>query len=358
VPSRKEIKWSQLKVGALVLMGVAILIGLIFLMSGSTGGLFAKKLILRSYFQNASGVKAGSPVALEGVTIGNVRHVRIVPSRSPTPVEVTMEVGEDALPGLHTDSTTSIAQAGVLGDSYVDISSVKATGPPPANHAELKARSVPSIQQVVDTSQDALLEATTMMKKVNTMMDTLNSRRGTAGELINDPELYRHLTKVASNLDVVTQRLASGSGSIGKLMTDETLYTKLSATVDRLNTISESIAEGHGSIGKLLHDETLYDNLNSAVDNTNKLVEGINKGKGALGKVAADPEFAKKLDSTLTNLDTILNGLNEGKGTMGQLMVNRSLYDHLDQTMDQAQQLVKSIRQDPKKYLVIRMRVF
>jgi phospholipid/cholesterol/gamma-HCH transport system substrate-binding protein len=50
--------------------------------------------------------------------------------------------------------------------------------------------------------------------------------------------------------------------------------------------------------------------------------------------------------------------MNEGKGTLGQLAQNRSLYDHADQTLDQAQQLLKGIREDPKKYLVIRMRVF
>ena len=44
MPSRKEIQWSQLKVGALVLVAMAVLIGLIFLMSGSSGGLFARKL--------------------------------------------------------------------------------------------------------------------------------------------------------------------------------------------------------------------------------------------------------------------------------------------------------------------------
>ena len=39
-------------------------------------------------------------------------------------------------------------------------------------------------------------------------------------------------------------------------------------------------------------------------------------------------------------------------------MHNRSLYDHADQALDQTQQLVKMIREDPKKYLVIRLRVF
>jgi phospholipid/cholesterol/gamma-HCH transport system substrate-binding protein len=358
VPSRKEIQWSQLKVGGLVLLAIAVLIALIFLMSGSSGGLFAKKITLRSYFKNASGLKGGAPVTLEGVTIGNVRHIRIIPSRNPTPVEVIMQVSDKALPALHTDSTTSIAQAGVLGDSYVDISSVHATGPSPANGAELQARNIPSIQQVVDTSQQTLQKATELLTKMNTIMDTLNSKRGSAGLFLNDPQFYKKVTQLADNLQTVTQSLTEGKGTLGKLMTDDSMYDKLNATVNRLNDITESVAAGRGTAGKLLHDETLYNNLNAAVANTNKLVEGINEGKGALGKVTQDPEFAKKLDDTVTHLDSILSGLNDGKGTLGQMMQNRSLYDHADATMSETQQLVKSIRNNPKKYLVIRLKLF
>jgi phospholipid/cholesterol/gamma-HCH transport system substrate-binding protein len=60
----------------------------------------------------------------------------------------------------------------------------------------------------------------------------------------------------------------------------------------------------------------------------------------------------------VTNLDEILKGINAGQGTAGQLVKNRALYDHLDQSADQAQQLIKAIREDPKKYFVIRMKVF
>ena len=59
MPSRKEIQWSQLRVGVLVVTAMAVLVGLIILMSGSTGGLFARKLVLRSYFLNAAGLKDG-----------------------------------------------------------------------------------------------------------------------------------------------------------------------------------------------------------------------------------------------------------------------------------------------------------
>ncbi len=358
MPSRKEIQWSQLKVGVLVLVGIAVLIGLIFLMSGSTGGVFAHKLILRTYFANASGLKNGAPVTLEGVTIGNVKRIRIIPERIPNSVEVTLQVSEKFAYGLHADSTTSIAQSGVLGDSYVDISSANATGPTPADNTELKARNVPSIQQVVDTSQQTLKAASEMLSKLNTIMDTLNSKRGSAGLFLNDPQFYKKVTQVADNLQTLTKAVVNGQGTLGKLVTDESMYNKLNTTVNRLNDITESVAAGRGTAGKLLHDETLYNNLNAAVVNTNKLVQSINDGKGALGKVTQDPVFAQKLDDTVTHLDNILTGLNQGKGTLGQLMVNRSLYDHTDQTMDQAQQLIEGIRTNPKKYFVIRMHIF
>jgi phospholipid/cholesterol/gamma-HCH transport system substrate-binding protein len=358
VPSRKEIQWSQLKVGALVLVAIAILIFLIFLMSGSTGGLFAPKLVLRTYFDNASGLKNGAPVTLEGVTIGNVTRIRVVPSRPLKDVEVTMRIGEKSLPLLHADSTTVIAQAGVLGDSFVDITSKKATGPPPANYSELKSVDTPSIQEVVNTSEVALQHITELMGKVDTFFDALNSKRGSAGKLMNDPELYNKLTKVTTNLETITRTMAAGEGTLGKLIHDDTLYQKLNASVDRLSSITTALDEGKGTAGKLLKDDSLYNNLNQAVANTNQLVANINAGKGAFGKLANDQEFANRLNDTVTNLDELLKGINEGKGTMGQLVQNRSLYDHADQTMSEAQQLVKSIRENPKKYLVIHLKVF
>ena len=358
MPSRKEIQWSQLRVGALIMAALTVLIVLIFLMSGSTGGLFAHKLLLRSYFENAAGLKDGAPVTLEGVTIGNVIHVRVVPDRNPTPVEVTMQVGEEYIQDLHKDSNTSIAQAGVLGDSYVDISSAHASGPPPTNDAELKATGSPSIQDVIRTSQDSITHVSSLMRKVETLVDTLNTKQGTMGTLINDPELARKIVSIATNLDTVTKSISEGKGSLGKLLNDDSLYTRASSAVDRLDKITTALDEGKGSAGKLLKDDTLYNNLNAAVANTNQLVAEINAGKGSLGKIAKDPAFAQRLDDTITRLDNILTSVDQGKGSLGQLVQNRSLYDHTDQTMDQTQQLVKSIREDPKKYFVIHMKLF
>jgi phospholipid/cholesterol/gamma-HCH transport system substrate-binding protein len=358
LPTRKEIQWSQLRVGALVLVAVAVLVGLIFLMSGSTGGLFAKRLRLRAYFENAAGLKNGAPVTLQGVTIGNVKRMIVVPSHNPDPVEVIMDVGMESAGGIHTDSTATIAQAGVLGDSYVDIDSTRATGPMPANNAVLPTSGAPTVQDVIRSSQQAIEEVHTLTENVNRLVNTLNSKTGLIGSLINDPGLAKKVSSIATNLQTITGAISGGKGSLGKFVTDDTLYTRATSAVDKLDQIATALNEGKGSAGKFLHDETFYNNLNSAVANTNELVSNINKGQGALGKVARDPEFARKLDDTVTNLDGILTKINEGQGSAGQFVVNRSFFDHADQTLDQAQQLLQAFRADPKKYLQIHMKLF
>jgi phospholipid/cholesterol/gamma-HCH transport system substrate-binding protein len=358
VPSRKEIQWSQLRVGALVLLATAVLVGLIILMSGSTGGLFARKIVLRSYFKNADGLKDGAPVTLEGVTIGNVTHVRVIPARNPTPVEVSMQLGYEFQKDLHTDSSVSIAQSGALGDSFIDITSVNATGPAPGNNAELKSKETASIQQVIGSSEATMQQVSGLIQKIDVLVDTLNSTRGSAGMFLNDPALYKKISRIADDLQTITGSLSGGKGSLGKLLTDDTLYERANSTIDRFNKIAIGLDEGKGTAGKFLKDDSLYNNLNSTTANANELVAQINAGKGSIGKLARDPDFAKKLDDTVTRLDNILSSVDEGKGSLGQFVQNRSLYDHADQTLDQAHQLVKSMRENPKKYLVVQLKVF
>ena len=358
MPSRKEIQWSQLKVGSLVLAAMAVLIGLVFLMNGTGGGPFGRKIVLRSYFANAAGLKDGAVVSVDGVTVGNVAKTRVVPERNPYPVEVTMQVGEKYWADLHTDSTARVSPAGVLGDSFVDIDSRHATGPQPANNAELKISGSPTIEEVIGSSQVSIEDIDQLMKKIGTLIDAINSSRGTIGELINDPVMKKNVASIAANLQTVTQAMADGKGSLGKFLNDDSLYTKMDSTVDQLNSIVSDINAGKGTAGKLLKDETAYNNFNSAMSNLNELLASINSGKGAAGELVKDPALGQKLNDAIANLDGILKSVNAGEGSAGEFVKNPALFDHANQTMDQAQQLIKAIRADPKKYLVIQMKVF
>ena len=358
MPSRKEIQWSQLKVGSLILVALAALVFIIFRMSASTGGLFAKRITLVCYFDNASGIAPGAPVTLEGVTIGNIHGIHVVPSHNPTPVEVFMSIPADNLVGLHTDSVATITQAGVLGNSFVDIDSTHATGPQPINGTVLKASGSPTIQDVIGGANSSITNVNALIHRVDVLIDTLNSNRGMMGRMINDRQMATNIAKTTDNIQAITAGIREGKGTLGKLMTDDTLYNHFNDTVTHLDNVSAALDSSKGSAGRLIHDDALYNNLNDAIKNTDDLLRQINSGQGALGEAIKDPAFGKKLNDTVTQLDTILSDLNAGKGSAGQLLKNRSLYDHLDQTSDQAEQLIRSIRENPKKYLVIRLKMF
>ena len=58
MPSQQEVKWSQLKVGIIVLISTALLCILLFLMTSASGmSLFSKKLTVTTYFENAAGLQ-------------------------------------------------------------------------------------------------------------------------------------------------------------------------------------------------------------------------------------------------------------------------------------------------------------
>jgi phospholipid/cholesterol/gamma-HCH transport system substrate-binding protein len=358
VPSQQEVQWSQLKVGVLVLVALTALAALIFLMSGSTGGIFSRKITLRSYFENSAGLKNGAPVNLEGVTIGTVTDIKIVPARKLTPVEVTMKIGSKYRNAVHTDSTSSLETIGVLGDTVVDINSKSATGPEVQNNAELKTNETPNLSDVIKSSQGTIEQLNTILAKVDHLADSLNSTKGSIGELINNPDLYNKAVATLNQLSQLVDTVANGKGSIGKLVADDTLYDHINDIVAKLDKMSTELDEGKGTIGKLLKDETLANNLNQSVANADKLLADINAGKGGLGMIAKDPQFAAKLRDTVDKLDSVLNRVDNGEGTVGQLVRNPSLYNNLDQSLTETRGLIAAIRENPKKYLTFHVKIF
>jgi phospholipid/cholesterol/gamma-HCH transport system substrate-binding protein len=358
VPSQQEVQWSQLKVGVLVIVALAALTALVFLMSGTTGGIFTGKITLRSYFENSAGLKVGAPVNLEGVTIGTVTTVKIVPARKLTPVEVTMKIGSKFREAVHTDSTSSLETIGVLGDTVVDINSKTATGPPVQNNGELKTNETPNLSDVIKSSQGTIEQLNTILAKVDHLADSLNSTKGSIGELINSPDLYNKALATLNELSQLVDTVANGKGSIGKLVADDTLYNHINDTVAKLDKMTTSLDEGKGAIGKLLKDESLASNLSESVSNANKLLADINAGKGGLGMIAKDPQFAAKLRDTVDKLDSVLNRVDSGEGTVGQLVRNPSLYNNLDQSLTETRGLIAAIRENPKKYLTFHVKIF
>jgi phospholipid/cholesterol/gamma-HCH transport system substrate-binding protein len=361
VPSQKQLRWAQLRVGLTVVFAAVVLAFLIFLMSGTTG-LFTPTLHLYSYVDNAGGLRNGAPVRLQNVDVGNVEKIRIVnhhdASGANTPVQIEMKVNAKFRPFLHTDSQVMLSTAGVLGETFIDIDSTQAKGPEVSNGAELPSQEVPDIQDVIRSSQSTLKNVNGLLGRLDNIVSAVEDQKGSVGKLIYDKQLYNNLNSSVSQVNGMLTDINNGRGSLGKLLTDDTLYNHANQTLEKLNTVADTINSGHGTVSKLLHDPSLYDNANQALAKTNELIDGINHGQGALGEIAKNPEFAKKLDSLVTNLSTISAELQEGKGSAGKLLKDPALYNDVDHLMLESRDLISAVRSNPKKYLVIRLKIF
>jgi phospholipid/cholesterol/gamma-HCH transport system substrate-binding protein len=359
LPSQKQLQWSQLRVGLTVIIAAATLAVLLFLMSG-TKGFFTKRIVVYSYFDNAEGLRKGAPVRLSGVDIGNVTDIQIVntPDKRLTPVQVTMKISTKYHFDLHRDSMTSLDTAGVLGETFLDIDSAQAIGAEAQDGDTLPTQVHPDFNQVVRASQSTLENMDALLKRADRILAFAESGKGSLGKLIYDPTLYNRFSDTVSDFQKIVQQISSGQGSLGALISRTDAYDKFLATLDKMNGVIDDIQQGRGTAGKFIKDPALYNNANDTIANLKKITEDINNGKGTLGKLAKDDELAKRLDITITKLSELTTDLQAGRGSAGKLLKDEALYNNANAMLVETRDLLKAFREDPKKYLSIKLHIF
>ncbi len=357
MPSQKQVRWAELRVGITVLVAAVIFAFVVFLMTGTTG-LFTKKIHLKAYFQNAEGLREGAPVSLQGVEIGNVTRLGIVPDRPASPVEVIMRVTTRYSANLRNNSVAVLSTKGALGETYVDITG----GDPKQREAgdwdELPTEERPGLQDVVRSSQDALQGLGVVLKRVDHIVAAIEGGQGTAGKFIYDPSVFNKVNATVEELRQTVREINQGKGTVGKLIHDDELYRKANASVDKLNKIIDGIERGEGTAGKLVKDPSLYENANKTAASASKIMEDVNAGKGTLGRITKDEEFARKVENVVARLSAITDRLEAGEGSAGRFLRDPSLYTNADQMLVETRNLIKAVRENPKKYLTIHFRVF
>ncbi|MFZ0759415.1 MAG: MlaD family protein [Candidatus Sulfotelmatobacter sp.] len=359
MPSQKQLKWSELRVGLTVVFASLVLALLLFLMSG-TSGLFSHRITLISYFDNAEGLRPGAPVRLSGVDIGNVVKIVVVPDQDKrlTPVKIFMKVSTKYRFDLRRDSVTSLDTAGVLGETYLDIDSSQAVGPLAQDGDTLATHIHPDFNEVVRSSQSTLQNMDALVKRADRILAFAESGKGSLGKMIYDPTLYDRLSETVAEFKSVVDEIAKGQGSLGKLINSNDAYDKFVATLDKMNGVVDDLQQGKGTAGKFLKDPTLYNNANDTVANLKKLSGDIDAGKGTLGRLAKDEDLANKIDTTVTKLAALTTQLEAGQGTAGKLLKDESLYNNANQMLVETRSLVRGIRENPKKYLSIKLHIF
>lgn len=389
----KTLTFSKLRVGIFVLIGLAVLAFLIMNSSGDFNP-FRERTRLKARFVQADGLREGSEVQLAGVRIGKVEAVKFLPPDSPEDftVEAVMIVDKelDGLPindRIRTDSNAQLVATSLLGnDKVINISIGTSKGTPVSENDILESRVAISVNQLTQTGNDLLEQINKLAVPANEILNKANQGEGTLGRIVNDESLYRNLdaaiaeTKLTvTKLQTTVDKVNAGQGTAGKLLNDPQLYNSLNKTVASLESISNDIKAGRGSAGKFFSDEALYNDTRAAIQELHSVASDFKvisadlaAGRGSFGRFLKDEQIyadAKdtlaKFNSTANKLDLILADARAGKGTLGKFVTDETLFNNINQTASNFNQLssestklIYDFRQNPKKYLRIKLSIF
>lgn len=358
MPQRKEISWSQLRVGLFVGTSLIVFAVGIFFISGQVGFL-NRRYVLHAYFADASGLREGALVQLAGIPAGNVSRFRISASHDPNrAVEVILKINRAYLKEIRSDSIASVETAGLLGESYVNITRGSPSMPIIPPGGEVKTQEETDIKKVVQNTNDVITNLRDLSAKLNTVTGQITTGQGSIGKLIYDSGLYDRMNAATGSLQAIANNLQRGQGTMGKLLVDDAAYNKLNTTLDRANTLMDSIQTGKGTIGRLISDPALYNNLNKATVQANQLLDQAQHGPGTLAKLLTDATLYNRLNQTLDNLNTITGRITNGEGTLGLLSTDKTLYNNLGESAKSLRNFLAEFQKNPKKYLTLRIHLF
>ncbi len=220
-----ENRSNQVIVGSVALaMIVGILIMILWLARFSGGDRKEYDILFAT---SVTGLAIGSPVQFNGVTVGKINEIRLMPER-PENVRIRIAINDD-VPVLN--GTT----AGIEGVGFTGVSQIQLQG---AMHGTAALTTpgpwgVPLIPPRGGGLNDLLATAPMVLSNVSRLTERLN-------DVLKD-ENRAALAGILKNTDVATAALAKGAPDLAAALTEaRTTMVQATATLQRIEALTQS----------------------------------------------------------------------------------------------------------------------
>lgn len=366
----KRLAFSELKVGILVLVSITVFVFIVLSATGGVRDLLSRPFVAKSRFAEVDGLLPGADVRLAGKRVGNVKEVNLasVP-RNPedlNTVEVIMEIDPDvAKQWVRSDSRATLGSIGLLGDKVIDISPGTVNGQLLPRGSYIESAPGANIRKIISGVDPLITDLTDSAEQIKSLVTKINDGKGTLGRLINNPKVFEDLDRVMLEATELVKQARQGQGTIGRLVNDPALYEDLRDTTRRLENVVRQIDEGQGTVARLIKDPEMYQKIDAmmvklqeASSRLDVIVARIEGGQGTIGRLINDPSLHEDTKQVMNNVRNITGRMDQGQGTVGALLNDRELYDNLNQMSSQLVRLIYDFRQDPQKYLRVKVSIF
>ncbi|GAB4314927.1 MAG: hypothetical protein Kow0074_02240 [Candidatus Zixiibacteriota bacterium] len=285
---------AELKVGITVLLAVAIFVAAIFWVRGDQ--LTRETRRMNVWFPDVGSLETGDPVSVSGVRTGKVKSIQLSGGGVLVDIEISDQVD------LRRDAQFSIRNIGLMGERFVDVKTGTADEPWPADSIPrgINETGIPEVMGVMGGVTEEIREL------VRAIRSTIGS----------DETLHR-LVQVSKNLDRLSEQTAnmveSNRAGVADAIKDLRIAAAdLKQTVAASESAIQHTTERFDSAAVNLN--RFVDGLDSLSQNVHRLVEDVHSGKGSLARLINDDQLVRRWEATAAELDELILDIRQNPG--------------------------------------------
>ncbi len=292
------------KISKEVKIGIAFVIAIFLLYYGIS---FLKGINIfkssNSYivvFDDVTGLTQATPVTLNGFKVGLVSSMKLDPNN---PKRVVAFLDMDKGMKIPKDSKMSL-DVSVLGSANI----ILETNPYTKEY-------VSSSDTIIGARKKGMMDAAdTMLPQIQQLLPKIDSILTGIQTLVNSPALTQSL----SDVNEITGDLAKSTKQLNSMM----------------GALNKEVPVITGNLSKMSNDLTNV--------------------SGQLNQVDLVSTY-KSVDMTMKNIEGLSSKLNSKDSSLGLLLNDRQLYDSINGTISNASLLLKDVRENPSKYINIKV---
>ncbi len=300
---------QEAKVGLLALVALTMLFFGFNYLKGTN--IFRKNKQFTVTYPNVDGLTTSNPVLLNGLTVGRVARIDLLPSKG-NQLVVTLDLNKDVV--VRRGSLARLADGALLGGKIIrlEINPVGAV----MDEGELVAATEQGISALIkEKTLPVLNNVDSLTHRLNIVVASFDQTAGILNQTLRGAGLATGTLNVALQENRAGLKLA--------LANVNQLSNSLAKTTQELSPILAKTSTFADSLNALQLRQTLS-SANKSIDNLQKLLGNIEKGQGSLGKLTTDD----------------------------------SLYINVSRTAGGLEKLLTDFRQNPKKYINVSFSVF
>ncbi|MEK6706240.1 MAG: MlaD family protein [Bdellovibrionota bacterium] len=216
---------------------------------GSSENILVRKSHYYIHFNSVEGLIPGAKVVLGGLQIGTVSTIDFDPEKRNMRIEVS--VARTSSPWIRKDTTAEIATLGVLGDKYIALSTSSNNEAPLPQGSDITVKQSKDIAQFLNKGDQLMISLNSLASSLNRLVNGFESNNrsevffqnmtsaaknlATATDKLNKELDGLNAKSVVKNMNSILDKINNGTGTLGALINDPGLYDDTKALIGGAN---------------------------------------------------------------------------------------------------------------------------